>query len=633
MNWLRRLFGAATILAAGSASAQPAVYTDLGTHTSTETFSQNVTLAAANDIQWFRIVLPAVDAADGYVDVWNMPSGLADNITDSEIGVYDSAGNLVASDDDDGPGLYSALSFGLTSPTRPAPVISGATTGVAFNGRDGGLGGGEYWVAVGRFNVTFGATGWTVTSAYTGTQRTTVLNFDIVPSGNPTNPSGVGTASPALGEAGSSFTATVVVTPGANPPSTGLAVTLDATAVGAGVITMNDDGGNSFSAFVTTDVNTPVANYALPFTITDAEGRTGGGNVNYNVIPPPPPNDDCTTAEVVGAGATAFNNFSATNDGLAVCSTSNKDIWYQYTLSADAEVRVDTCGSSFDTVLAVFDACGGTQIACNDDSCGLQSVVTFVAQGGTTVYIRVAAFGAAGAGGAGTLTVTELAPPYVEPGDADDTPGTADTPQGSGVLDAIVGNFDSVADADVYLIAICDAANFSATTVGGTTQDTQLFLFNDQGYGVTFNDDSTGLQSRITSQFVPGNGNYYLGVSRYDNDPIDAGALALWIDTPFGTERQPDGPGAANPWVDFDSTSATAGGAYRITLTGACYVSGGGGCSGDLDGDNDRDISDLAILLSQFGLTGGTFSADVDTDGDVDISDLAIMLSVFGIPC
>lgn len=57
------------------------------------------------------------------------------------------------------------------------------------------------------------------------------------------------------------------------------------------------------------------------------------------------------------------------------------------------------------------------------------------------------------------------------------------------------------------------------------------------------------------------------------------------------------------------------------------------GCSGDLDGDNDRDISDLAILLSQFGSTGGTFSADVDDDGDVDISDLAIVLSVFGIPC
>lgn len=57
------------------------------------------------------------------------------------------------------------------------------------------------------------------------------------------------------------------------------------------------------------------------------------------------------------------------------------------------------------------------------------------------------------------------------------------------------------------------------------------------------------------------------------------------------------------------------------------------GCAGDFDGDNDRDISDLAILLSQFGSTGGTFSADFDGDGDVDISDLALTLSVFGAPC
>lgn len=60
------------------------------------------------------------------------------------------------------------------------------------------------------------------------------------------------------------------------------------------------------------------------------------------------------------------------------------------------------------------------------------------------------------------------------------------------------------------------------------------------------------------------------------------------------------------------------------------------GCVGDLDGDGDRDISDLAIILSQFGSTGDPGSlgcADIDADGDVDISDLASALSVFGVPC
>lgn len=634
MNWLRRFLVPIAALFAGVALAQPAVYTDLGTHTATETFAQDVTLQAANDIQWFRIELPAVASNDGYVDIWNSPSAFADSISDSEIGVYDDFGNLLASDDDDGPSLYSALSFGLTAPPRPAtPPFPGTTTGVAFNGRDGALGGGVYWVAVGRYSVTFTA-GWTVTSTYTGTQRTTTLNFSIVPAGSPIPPTGTGTAGPTFGEAGSSFTATVQVLPGANPPSSGITVSLDATAVGGGVVALNDDGGNSFSAFITTDAGTPVANYLLPFTINDAEGRSGGGTIPFNVIPPPPANDDCSTAEAVGPGATLFNNFSATNDGLVTCRTTNKDIWYQYTLSQDAEVRIDTCGTGFDTVLSIYDGCGGTEIACNDDACGLQSAATVVATGGTTLYIRVAAY-TAGAGGDGILTITELEAPYVEPGDAGDTPDTADRPAGSGPLAAIVGNFDSVGDADVYLVQICDSGGFSASTVGNTTQDTQLFLFNDQGVGVTFDDDAPGggLQSTITSAFVPGNGNYYLAVARYDNDPMDAGGQALWIDTPFGIERQPDGPGAANPWVDFDSVSTVTGGAYRITLTGVCFVEGGGGCSGDLDGDNDRDISDLAIMLSQFGSTGSGFSADLNNDGQVDISDLALMLSNFGLPC
>lgn len=42
-------------------------------------------------------------------------------------------------------------------------------------------------------------------------------------------------------------------------------------------------------------------------------------------------------------------------------------------------------------------------------------------------------------------------------------------------------------------------------------------------------------------------------------------------------------------------------------------------CPGDLDGSNSVDISDLALLLSQFGSVGSGFSGDLDHDGDVDI--------------
>jgi len=58
-------------------------------------------------------------------------------------------------------------------------------------------------------------------------------------------------------------------------------------------------------------------------------------------------------------------------------------------------------------------------------------------------------------------------------------------------------------------------------------------------------------------------------------------------------------------------------------------------CPGDLDGDNDVDLSDLAQLLSNYGMMSGAAyeDGDLDSDGDVDLSDLAALLSVYGAPC
>ena len=59
------------------------------------------------------------------------------------------------------------------------------------------------------------------------------------------------------------------------------------------------------------------------------------------------------------------------------------------------------------------------------------------------------------------------------------------------------------------------------------------------------------------------------------------------------------------------------------------------GCPGDLNGDGQVDIQDLATLLANFGTTSGaeTEDGDLDGDGDVDIQDLASLLSAFGSSC
>ena len=58
-------------------------------------------------------------------------------------------------------------------------------------------------------------------------------------------------------------------------------------------------------------------------------------------------------------------------------------------------------------------------------------------------------------------------------------------------------------------------------------------------------------------------------------------------------------------------------------------------CFGDLDGDNDVDLADLAQLLANYGTTSGATyeDGDLDGDGDVDLADLAALLSVYGTVC
>jgi hypothetical protein len=49
---------------------------------------------------------------------------------------------------------------------------------------------------------------------------------------------------------------------------------------------------------------------------------------------------------------------------------------------------------------------------------------------------------------------------------------------------------------------------------------------------------------------------------------------------------------------------------------------------GDLNGDSDVDLGDLAELLTNYGMTGrSTYEqGDLDCDGDVDLADLAELL-------
>jgi|GEM_PF-5218986 len=58
-------------------------------------------------------------------------------------------------------------------------------------------------------------------------------------------------------------------------------------------------------------------------------------------------------------------------------------------------------------------------------------------------------------------------------------------------------------------------------------------------------------------------------------------------------------------------------------------------CPGDFNGDGEVGLSDLAILLANYGTPSGALyeDGDFDEDGDVDLSDLAGLLGYYGETC
>lgn len=165
------------------------------------------------------------------------------------------------------------------------------------------------------------------------------------------------------------------------------------------------------------------------------------------------------------------------------------------------------------------------------------------------------------------------------PFDAGPTTGTAQETQGVGPLGGIDGELNGPGDLeDVYEITIpAGTTLFRAhTDVAGiagflSTFDTQLFLFDVNGFGVLANNDQTGT-GKLGSEIVltgPPSGTYYLAISGFGRDPVSAGGLIFQI---VGDEiSPPDGPGGALPLLDWAGDGEQFG-TYFITLEGAEFA-------------------------------------------------------------
>jgi hypothetical protein len=166
-----------------------------------------------------------------------------------------------------------------------------------------------------------------------------------------------------------------------------------------------------------------------------------------------------------------------------------------------------------------------------------------------------------------------------EIGDAGDVRVTAND-MGDSAVTQINGSFTGAMDSDVYRICLSDGASFSASSVGGTfppNLDTQLFLFDSQGYGIYANDDAaSGIRgSTLPAQhrFSPSaGGEFFLAISQYNRDPQSSQG-EIFQDN-FSRWQFPDGVlpangfGAAETLIGWNGRAPGGQGTYTITLTG-----------------------------------------------------------------
>ncbi|MGE3165413.1 MAG: hypothetical protein AB7O52_10950 [Planctomycetota bacterium] len=339
------------------------------------------------------------------------------------------------------------------------------------------------------------------------------------------------------------------------------------------------------------------------------------------VIPSGPANDDCIDAEVIASGvATPFDTTFANADGpTPSCGggTAPIDIWYAYTADCNGVALASTCGSAFDTRLAVYSstACPASgQIACNDDSCGLQSEVHFPVTAGTTYLVQVAGFN--GATGSGTLIIT-----------CNLTPSNDGCANAAPIADGVT-DFDTT-------FATTDGLGIDPMTCSQWA-GVDPILHNDVWFVYT-----ASANSMVT-------------VTTCDIGVIDT-RLAVWdasvpcppdpgVDTPVACQDDEAGCSNFTSRVDF---MAATGQTYRIQVGGfGAGVAGAGQLEitsvttdpgfrrGDCNADGAFNIADAVFALSTlFPPQGGppaiqcNDACDSNDDGQLNIADAVAALA------
>ncbi len=228
----------------------------------------------------------------------------------------------------------------------------------------------------------------------------------------------------------------------------------------------------------------------------------GDGTVNEGCGPT---NNTCAAATVLsGTSGTRSDVFDGATATVSDCA-SGAELWYRITLGARSVLYLDTFGSSFDTRISVRSACGGSYLGCEDDDCGTFQDVLARDLAAGTYYVAVHAWSSSTTTGTVNLRWQTL-----PTGNGAATRVTAagtysGTTSGTGITSSCVG----AGPEDLFYFTVCPSTTTTvgASTCGGATWDTVLYLRSSSGTDIACNDDTCNFQSTISGS-VSGPGLY-----------------------------------------------------------------------------------------------------------------------------
>jgi len=258
--------------------------------------------------------------------------------------------------------------------------------------------------------------------------------------------------------------------------------------------------------------------------------------------------DNCSTAAatnpVVAGTYSVDTTLASSGAPIGNCGAIGNDVWFYYTASLTGAATVSTCGGTMDSVLAIWNdgspagSCPTTQILCLDDSCGVQTSVTFQISAGAKYFIEMGGY--ASQTYVGSFTVTEAAPPPPMPLDDCSLPGTIvgngphnyDTTlattgfQGQSESLCFAAATAAIAQDQWFTWVATASGSIELTQCGLSSFDTKMAVYAGggcpaQGSALACNDDSCGLVSDLCFHATLGN-TYTIQIGGYSGGGIGA---------------------------------------------------------------------------------------------------------------